>query len=238
MKAPSQPVYQNGVSIVVCTKRAECMENLFANYKRQTCRNKELIIILNHPGLNPDTFRKAAKPYRNVRIYSLPGHTSLGKCLNYAISVSRRRFIAKFDDDDYYAPAYLTESMATMRRTKADIVGKRAHFMILGGKKLLYRYYTLANKPVTILQGATLLIKRHVLKQVSFPDRNRGECVKFCADCAAKGFRIYAGSPYNFIAIRKRNSRNHTWIVSDKHLLSKNVKVLRMRNIRRFVNRS
>lgn len=239
MMTPYLSHKQNAVSIITCTKRPECMKRLFTNYNRQIYKNKELIIILNNNKLELNKYKKAAKQYRNVRIYSMPDHKSLGSCLNYGVKLSKHSFIAKFDDDDYYAPNYLTESMQILLKTNAEIVGKRAHFMKLGDKNLLlFRYYKMANKYVSLVQGATLLVKRHVFSKIAFPNQNRGECVKFCADCLAKGFRIYSGSQYNFVAIRKRNSKNHTWIVSDKYLLTRDVKLLRVRNIRRFISRS
>ncbi|WP_179031093.1 glycosyltransferase [Paenibacillus kribbensis] len=239
MANPGTSRDQNAVSIITCTKRRQCMDNLFHNYTRQNYRNKELIVILNNNRLKVNEYIKAAKQYKNVRIYSLPGHVSLGHCLNYGASLSKYSLIAKFDDDDYYAPGYLTDSVRTLLKTNADIVGKRAHYMYLNEKKLLLlRYPAKANQYVPLVQGATLLVKRHVLSKVDFPNKNRGECVKFCSDSLAKGYKIYSGSKSNFLAIRRRNSKGHTWIVSDKHLLTRNAKVLKVRNAKKFVCQS
>jgi len=226
-----------GVSIITCTKRRSFMSALFHNYDRQTYKHKELIVILNDNSLKLSEYIQAAKPFRNVKIYSVPERVSLGQCLNLGVKFAKHPLIAKFDDDDYYASEYLTDSVQTMLETNADIVGKRAHYMQLGGtKQLLLRYPSRADRFVPLVQGATLLVKRQVFNQVDFPKRNRGECVKFCAACRAKGFKIYAGNPSHFLAIRRRNSKNHTWIVSDKSLLTKNVKLLKVKNIRKFVS--
>lgn len=228
---------QNGVSIIVCTKRRQCMRALLRNYNRQNYKKKELIIILNHNQLQVDEYRTAAKPYKNVRVYSLPGRVSLGRCLNYGVARARYSLIAKFDDDDYYAAGYLTESVRTLLKTKADIVGKRAHYMYLGGKGLLLlRYPDQANQYVSLVQGATLLASRYVLSQVGFPDQNRGECIRLFRNSKARGYRIYSGSTSNFLAIRRRNSRNHTWIVSDRELLSGQAKVLKVGNPKAYVS--
>ncbi|MNI73459.1 hypothetical protein D3C73_1294700 [compost metagenome] len=129
--------------------------------------------------------------------------------------------------------------MRIQLKTNADIVGKRAHYMYLGGKKLLLlRYPNKENQYVSLVQGATLLAKRHVFGQVKFPDLNRGECVKFCSAALSQGFSIYSASKSNFLAIRRRKSNNHTWIVSDQYLLTRNVKVLKVKNIRRFISKS
>lgn len=232
--SPSQPA----VSIITCTKRPECLHNLLENYARQNYRNKELIVILNHSNLKLPEYQMAAKSYRNVRIYSKPEQLSLGSCLNYGVKVSKHGLIAKFDDDDYYAPDYLNESVRLMIKTRADIVGKRAHFMQLAGQKaLLHRYPNMANQWVPLVQGATMLVKRHVFDQVAFPNQNRSECVKFCAACIARNYKIYSGSPYHFLANRRSNSNNHTWIISDKNLLTQHVKKLNVDNAKKFVSR-
>ncbi|MBV6715811.1 glycosyltransferase [Paenibacillus chitinolyticus] len=238
MAKPDAARPEHAVSIITCTKRRDCMETLFRNYSRQNFRNKELIVILNQDDLKVNGYMQAAKAYKHVRIYSLPEHMSLGTCLNFGVRLSKYNRIAKFDDDDYYAPDYLTDSMRIMAKTGADIVGKRAHYMYLNGTKtLLLRYPARENQYVSLVQGATLLVKRHVFDKVGFPDQNRSECVKFCSDSAAKGFTIYSGSPYNFLAIRRKNSKDHTWIVSDRQLLERNAKLVRAKNAREFVSR-
>lgn len=235
MAAGSAPRDSNAVSIVTCTNRRACMDTLLRNYGRQRYPHKELIVILNGRNQAIDEYIQAASAYRNVRIYALPEHATLGRCLNVGVRLSRHPLIAKFDDDDYYGPDYLADSVRTLTTTGADIVGKRAHYMYLTGKKLLlHRYYTKANRYVSLIQGATLLVKRHVFGRVGFPDRNRGECVRFCSDCRALGFKIYAGTPRHFIAMRRSGSKDHTWIVSDRSLLTKNVKVLKVKNIRKY----
>jgi hypothetical protein len=229
---------KNAVSIITCTKRPDCMHRLFHNYSRQNYKNKELIVILNNKNMRINDYINAAKKYKNVRIYRMPSHVSLGRCLNFGVGLCKHSFIAKFDDDDYYSPHYLSNSMRAMKRKNADIVGKRAHYMYLNGKKLLLlRHISKEKKYVSRVQGATLLVKRHVFNRVAFANRSLGECVKFCSDSRAKGYKIYSGNKYNFIAFRRRNSKNHTWIVSDKYLLTRKVKVLKVKNIRRFVSR-
>jgi cellulose synthase/poly-beta-1,6-N-acetylglucosamine synthase-like glycosyltransferase len=228
-----------GVSIITCTKRPQYINNLLNNYHRQRWMRKELIIVLNNDKMKLENYREIAKKYKNVSVYQLPRKASLGKCLNFGVHKSRYSYVAKFDDDDYYAPTYISNSIQTLMKTNADIVGKRAHFMYLEGSKvLIFRFHKAENKFVSIIPGATLVVRRRVFNKVRFPDQNIGEDDKFCLNSRAKGFRIFSAGRFNFAAVRRKNSKNHTWIISDKELLSYSIKFPHIKNYRKFVTRS
>ncbi|MFD1176413.1 glycosyltransferase [Paenibacillus puldeungensis] len=236
--SPRNSIKKQGVSIITCTNRQNYLRNLFNNYSRQHYSKKELIIIVNNNKIPLAPYQKLAKKYRNIHIFRIPGHVSLGACLNYAVSKTKYSYIAKFDDDDYYAPYYLTDSLNVFQRTKADVIGKRAHYMYLrGSKTLILRFPHDEHRPVTKLPGATLVIKRNVLNNVRFPDQNVGEDDLFCIRSKRKGYKVYSAGKYNFVAIRRKNSSNHTWIISDKELLAHHKKVPGVKNYKKFVQR-
>ncbi|MDR6225674.1 glycosyltransferase [Desmospora profundinema] len=217
MNATSQT--NTGVSIITCTKRASYINHLFNNYHRQRWPNKELIIILNKDSIAIDPYRETAKKYRNVSIYRLPENVTLGECLNFGVKRSRYGYIAKFDDDDFYSPFYLTDYMQISKTTYADIIGKRTHYVWLQGPRVLILRQV---RSPSLLPGATLFIKKQVFNKVRFPNRNVGEDDQFCRDCKAKGFKLVSAGKHHFVAVRRKHSQNHTWIISDKELLSSN----------------
>ncbi|MNI43893.1 Glycosyl transferase family 2 [compost metagenome] len=179
-----------------------------------------------------------AKKLRSVRVFRVPEHVSLGACLNYAVGKTKYSYIAKFDDDDYYAPYYLTDSLLSFRRTKADVIGKRAHYMYLqGSKTLILRFPHDENKRASRLPGATLVMKRSVLNRVRFPDRSVGEDDLFCLRSKKKGFKVYSAGRHNFAAIRRKNSSKHTWVISDKELIAHHRTIPNVRNYKTFVQR-
>lgn len=229
---------QQGVSIITCTNRLSYLRNLLHNYSRQYHPKKELIIIVNDNKIPLTPYKRLAKNLRNIQVFRVAGHHSLGACLNYAVKKTKYSYIAKFDDDDYYAPYYLTESLQAFHKTNADILGKRAHYMYLrGSKTLILRFPHDENRPVTKLPGATLVIKRDVLNKVQFPNRNVGEDDLFCIRSKRKGYKVYSAGKYNFVAIRRKNSSNHTWIISDKELLAHHRKIPYVQNYKRFIQR-
>lgn len=227
---------QQGVSIITCTNRQSFIKNLFNNYIRQHHPKKELIIIVNNDKIPLEPYQRLATKDRNIQVYRVAGRTSLGACLNYAVSKTKYSYVAKFDDDDYYAPYYLKDSLQALQKANADIVGKRAHYMYLrGSKTLILRFHKDENKLVTKLPGATLFMKRNVLDKVQFPHQNVGEDDLFCLRSKKQGYKIYSAGKYNFVAIRRKNSSSHTWIISDKELLSHHKRIPKVQNFKKFV---
>ena len=125
------------ISIITCTQRENFIETVFENYQRQEWQDKELIIILNNDAMSLRKWQNKAKSYENISVYQLSESISLGSCLNFGIEQSKYDYIAKFDDDDYYAPKYLTHAMSELRRKGASVVGKISAYMYFEDKNLL-----------------------------------------------------------------------------------------------------
>lgn len=227
-----------GVSIITCTNRQNYRGNLFHNFERQRHEKKELIIIVNSDDIPLQPYQKLAAKDKRIQVYRMPEKRSLGACLNFAVKKTKYNYIAKFDDDDYYAPNYLTNSLEVFAKTNADVIGKRAHYMYLrGSKTLLLRFPHDENRSVSHLPGATLIAKRQVFKKVQFPNVSVGEDDQFCLKCKEKGFKVYSGDRHHFVAIRRKNSFQHTWIISDETLIAHHQVIPNVKNIRRFVQR-
>lgn len=211
----------HGVSIVTSTNRPEFFMNILNNYYNQSYPNKELIIVINKDSMNLNKYRKKALAYSNVSVYKVPEKKSLGQSLNYGVSKTKLPLIAKFDDDDYYSPYYLLEQVKALIRTRSDIVGKHACLVYLAAsKKLIIRSPKEKNKPITFVQGGTILFRRHIRRKVRFADRSVGEDVRFMKDCRKKGYKAYATSPFNYVYIRRKNKKSHTWRANDNFYLA------------------
>ncbi|WP_066391415.1 glycosyltransferase family 2 protein [Neobacillus mesonae] len=217
-----------GVSIVTVTNRQEFIENVFSSYESQIWPEKELIIVLNNDSMNLLEWEEYAQKYNQVSIYQLPENVSLGNCLNFGVKKSKYSYIAKFDDDDYYGPLFLTEAMYTFDKMNADVVGKRTCYMYNAlTKELRMRFPDREHKRASILQGGTIMAKKKVMEKVPFPDKNVGEGLSFTQRCRARGYRIYTTSRYNFAYIRHGDD-SHTWNPSSKyfHKTSKQIAFL------------
>lgn len=230
---------KRGISIITCTNRPSFISNVLANYKRQRYPIKELIIVLNKSGMKLSKYRKKAKHHKNVSVYKRGEKVSLGECLNYAIKRTKHPYIAKFDDDDYYSKYYLTEQIKAMRQSKAHVVGKRAFLVFIKTKNLLIlRSPKNQHKFVNWVTGGTILFKRRVFNKVRFPKVSLNEDVIFASRCRINRFKVYSSSPYNYVMIRRKNKKGHTWKASDDHLLSKSRIVAKTVDFRKMATRA
>jgi glycosyltransferase involved in cell wall biosynthesis len=229
---------KGGVSIITCTNRPHFFDNILINFRNQHYRNKELIIILNKDSMNLEQFRRKTQTYDNVTVYKVPERISLGQCLNIGISKTRLPLIAKFDDDDYYSPFYLKEQVKALIRTKSDIVGKHACLVYLKAtKKLIIRSPKEKNKYSEFVQGGTILFRRRVIKKVLFSDRSVGEDVTFLTACKNNGYKTYATSTFNYVYIRRKNKKNHTWKAGDEQFLHGSTAIAITENYRSIADR-
>ncbi|VTR52920.1 Glycosyl transferase family 2 [Actinobacillus pleuropneumoniae] len=228
-----------GVSIITCTNRPNHIKNLFHNFARQSHTKKELIIVVNDSAIALSPYQQMANKHRNIQIYRMPEHVTLGACLNYAVSKTKYGIVAKFDDDDYYAPHYLSDSLKSLRGSNADIIGKRAHYMYLqGSKTLILRFPNDENRTVTMLPGLRLFLGRASLTKYGFRIKTSVRTIFFCTRSKSKGFKVYSGNKYHFSAVRRKNSSSHTWIISDRELMAKHPKVPNVRDFKKFVQRT
>ncbi|MCR8644263.1 glycosyltransferase family 2 protein [Paenibacillus sp. N1-5-1-14] len=228
------------VSVICCSMRERYMDNVFANYLRQTWKSKELIIILNHDDMDIYDWSERAEKYPNVYVYQLPAHITLGDCLNFGVAKSHYKYIAKFDDDDYYGPKYLSDSMKILKRTGASVVVKKSVYMYFE------KYKTLAihvpgqenrfTKSIRSAKGATLVFKKEICSRVQFPSKNRGEDSGFIKKCVQKKFKVYASNRKNYVCVRRAKSSDHTWDVSNRSLLKGCNVIRKTESYRKYVN--
>jgi spore maturation protein CgeB len=215
-------IEKNGVSVITPTNRPQFADNIFANYQKQKYTAKELIIILNKDSLNLKEWEEKAKAYQNVTVYQLPEEKTLGECLNFGVGKSKYSYVSKFDDDNYYAPYFLTDLMHAFNYTDADIVGKGTYFSYLEGKRLLaLRFPGYENRFVKFLSGSALIIKKEVLDRVKFINKSQGEDTAFIKECVNNGFKLYSTDKYNYACVRRPNPNEHTWKITEKEYLRK-----------------
>ncbi|MFP7299298.1 glycosyltransferase [Neobacillus niacini] len=228
------------VTLIACTIRDSMMNNIFENFSRQTWEEKELIIILNNDKMELSKWQEKAAGYKNVTVYQLPQEKTLGNCLNFGIEKAKFDIVAKFDDDDYYSPYYLTEAMRIFNTTNAQLVGKGKSFMYFEEKKLLtIRRLGTENKAgKSSLKGGTLIFRKEIYPNIKFPSkRGSGTDSAFVGMCIRKNIRIYTTSRYNYVYIRKSNRNFHTFKRSNRLLRQKSQIIGKVKNYKQFTTK-
>lgn len=228
-----------GVSIITCTKRPAYLQNILGNFLRQDFTPKELIIILNNNAIDLGLWRRQTAEYPQVRVLRVDEKIGQGSCLNYAANQASYNYIAKFDDDDYYSPTYLSNSVAALENSGAGLVGKASWFLYFEGSRTLALFApghedTFVEK----VTGATMVIRKNVLQQIRFRNLDAGEDVEFCRDCIRNNVRIYATDRYNFVGIRRLNIDSHTWQDSEERILQDCVIIARTDDYQSIASRN
>ncbi|MBL3846435.1 glycosyltransferase [Bacillus paranthracis] len=210
------------VSVVAITNRPQFMDNIYENLSNQTYENIEHIIILNNNNMNIKQWEKKFENLRNTRIFKVDEKNSLGACLNFAVGKTKGEFIAKMDDDDYYAPNYLKDMLMSFDYTDASIIGKSTYLVHFEENNALVKRKIGAGEErySNFVAGATLVFKKEVFEKLKgFDDRNTGEDTKFIEKALKNGYKIYSNDSYNFCVIRRKNKATHTWQITDDDML-------------------
>ncbi|SDI86506.1 glycosyltransferase family 2 protein [Natribacillus halophilus] len=206
------------ISVLTCTNRPHMMNNIFANYAQQELEQKELILILNQDEMDINIWKREAKKYPNVSVYQLPARMSVSACKNFGVQKATYDYMAKFDDDDYYAPRYLTTVRDAFTEKQADIVGKSSIYYYFTNRNALGLFPSNSeNSYTTRVADSTLAFKKDVCKHVRFTPMKMGSDSKFQKDCRMKGFTIYSTARYDHVAIR--GGASHTWNITDEQLM-------------------
>ncbi len=233
-----------GVSVITCTMRDSCIDNVFENYKRQKYVDKELIIVLTKKEMEADRWRVEAAQYKDVYVYPVTDSRSLGSWLNFAVGKAKYELIANFEDDDFYSSNYIIDSLKIMRQTHADVIGKTSVYLYMPDRKALMIFnpgneQQYVNDQIGIgkeyLQGGTLLFKRCVKNKISFRNQLRELDRLFCKDCVKAGYRVYSAGKENFVYIRSDTKGSHTWQVSNDLIMNVSQLVAYTDDFRTFV---
>lgn len=225
----------NCVSVITCTNKPKYMQNVFENYNRQSFKDKELILVLNNNKMDIEKWTKEAKKYDNMTVFQIDERKTLGYCLNFGIEKAKYDIIAKFDDDDYYGPKYLSQSIKGFKF--ADVIGKYTTYVYFQNSKILaIRNPKRDNRYVYRIEGPTLMFKREIFDKIKFADKSLGEDIQFCKDCTKNGIKMYAIDKYNFVYIRHGSTDKHAWNIKDELFMKLCVIIGKVDDYKKYLN--
>ncbi|SHE29089.1 Glycosyl transferase family 2 [Tissierella praeacuta DSM 18095] len=227
-----------GISVICSTNKTGMLENIIENFISQEYELKELIIGLNYNVANLNNLFELILPHKNIQLYNLGNKKTLGQCLNFCVEKSKYPIIAKFDDDDYYAPLYLSDTIKSLSLENVGIVGKSCTFVYFIEKKLIgIKNMSMENKYVTRVAGSTLMFKKELFKQIRFQNVNLGEDIKFCNDCLKIGYKIYSTNKYHYVYVRNKRNK-HTWKIGNEYIMKQCSFLSRTEDYKKYIENS
>lgn len=215
--APVQP----GVSVLVPTIRPGQIEHVFKTLAGQISVRAQLVLLTHGFDLAAEELQRLQDSYGvgDVVLLSATREVSLGECLNRCVAAATGEVLTKMDDDDHYGPHYLSDQLFALDFSRADIVGKQAHYMHLAASNAtILRFGHKEHRFTDFVMGPTIMGHKQVFLDIPFQHLGRGEDTNFLRDARATGLQIYSADRYNFYQVR--SGHGHTWDVNDAELLA------------------
>lgn len=212
-------VGQPTVSALVPTIRPHQVEHVFSTIGAQIGVDVELVLLTHGFEITYEDGKALADKYgvRRFRLLSESRDVTLGECLNRCVTESSNEVLTKMDDDDYYGPRYLLDMLHALDYSKAEVVGKQAHYMHFASTRAtVLRIPHMEHRLTRFVVGPTITARREVFEANPFEAINRGEDTAFLKAVTTAGGSIYSADRYNFC--QNRRGDGHTWDVSDEEL--------------------
>ena len=163
--------------------------------------------------------------------------------LNFGCQISNGEYIFKIDDDDYYSPLYIKNSIDLHKKTHNKCIVGKSSFPVYFQDKDELRYYgwKLNEGYTNWIGGFSLSFHRNVLNYTNFKFLSKSEDSSFIQSAEKYGFKLYTSELNNdciFIRIKKYNTLHDESIYTNSKSINKeNDVVLRklIKNIK-FLN--
>lgn len=209
------------VSALVSTIRPHQLEHVFRTIACQVDVEVELVLLTHGFALGQGELALMKEKFgvSNVTILTAGREKTLGECLNDCVRAAQGEVLTKMDDDDFYAPHYLSDQLHALEYSGASVVGKHAHYMHLAEQKAtILRFSDREHKWTRTVMGPTIMASREVFSQNPFSDVRIGEDSKFLESVLNSSGSIYSSDRFNYC--QQRSGVDHTWLVSDMSLIS------------------
>jgi glycosyltransferase involved in cell wall biosynthesis len=220
----ANPPADDGAAAVCVSMRPHLIDQVIANFARQSPGLRlHVIFVPTHPDFASVDLERKFAGFERLTILEPPVGTSLGTALNLAIDSTDERFVAKFDDDDWYGRGYLIDSLRAHGYAGAGIVGKHAYYADVastGGRYLRFPAHEFRYSAK--FAGGTLVLDRERLRGVRFEDRSYGEDRIIVEQCNRRGISTFSADRFNFVQYR---GDDHTWRISDDEFIGESARV-------------
>jgi glycosyltransferase involved in cell wall biosynthesis len=215
------------ISVISPTfNRPEVLPHLYHSFATQDCGDRELLVADDSPTPNA-TMQAIAKVDSRVRYIHSPERLSIGQKRNRLIEEARGDIIVHFDDDDFYAPSYVSTMLTAMG--EHDMVKLSAWYNFSPPIGMLAYWDCHSKVPIgfsmspggqlDVVQNAehpgntwgfgfSYVYRRRMWDAVRFDDRSFGEDYDFVTRAFAAGFKGVLHADQAGIALHIIHSNN------------------------------
>jgi len=202
-------------------KRLAGLKASLADYCRQTCADRELLILIN--GGDPATARAIGDIVRglgraDVRLLELGGELPLGALRNIAWAEARGEIVCQWDDDDRYHPERLAVQHAAMAGLDAEATCLQFSLQLRQAERRIFclNWRSTADG---VLAGS-LMCRRSA--EVSYPEAGQfarmGEDSDLVGQLKARGgFRVIEEAPHYYVYV---THDANTWSAAHHQMLT------------------
>jgi hypothetical protein len=216
-RADHPPITER-VAVVCVSQRPDLVDDVIANVSRQASELAvELVFVTNDDGFAGSGLTEQLAGLPNASLVEMPPAATLGACLNAGLRATSERFVAKFDDDDWYGHNYLIDALRAHGFAGAGVVGKQTYYADVGepaARSLRFPGHEFSYSGT--LAGGTLVIDRERTGDLMFDDISIGEDRRFLAACHRRGVSTFSAERFGFV--QRRNGRN-TWSLPNDEFL-------------------
>ncbi|TDK27726.1 glycosyltransferase [Arthrobacter crusticola] len=217
----ADPVALPSLSVLLSTNRPNQLEHVFRTVSSQRGVTPELILLTHGFTAEKSALAELRDKYplESVTVLRAGTEKSLGDCLNACVGAASGTVATKMDDDDFYGENYLLDQVNSLSFSRAEVVGKQAHYMYLRNyNATLLRFAHREHRFTNMLMGPTLMAALSTFREFPFESLTKGEDTAFLRAVTAASGRLYSADRFNYY--QQRNGAGHTWQATDQSLLS------------------
>jgi len=215
--ASAFPHAEATVTALIPTNRPNMVEFAVTQMAAQTWPHLNICVLANfddNGSLDIDHLRTVANG-RPISIQWFGPHATIGTMLNGGIATADTLYWAKIDDDDYYGPGYLRSAMAQRHVVDFDLHGLAASFLYSEATdQTLYRQEGMQHSAHSPVHGPSFIAKSGATPLFRSDARGVVDML-FTGDVAQAETVSIAGSPFEFLQIRRADKTLHTWGSAD-----------------------
>lgn len=211
----------SSVTPMVSTNRPHQLRHVVDTLAKQADVEMQALVGTHGFAADDDVRGYARELGIDVDWIELDSALSLGECYNELIDRADGDYIAKIDDDDLYSSSYLFDSLLAARYSRADLVGKHAHYMYLADRNVtVLRFPDWENRFTKFVSGPTIMGTAQTMKEVRFSAITHGEDSDLLKRIDEAGGKIYSAQRFGFAQVRQGDSSGHTWSIGGNEVIA------------------